>query len=228
MGYLVTVEAPDASGKATQTRMLCEHLERDGYKTALFSFPNYGSGACRPVEMYLAGELGGKPEDTGAYAASSFFAVDRYFSYRTKWKDLYESDDYVIVLDRYTTSNAVHQLCKLDESEWESFLAWLYDFEFVKLGLPVPDLTLSLDVAPETSLRLLRAREKEQNRPADIHESSVEYLKKCYKAAEYASEKWGWRRIECCGGDGQMLSREQIHGTIYATVKKFMPESMRK
>ncbi len=218
MGYLITIEAPDASGKATQTRMLCEHLEKDGYEVAKFSFPNYGSGACKPVEMYLGGELGAKPEDTGAYAASTFFAVDRYFSYHKDWKQLYEKDNFVVVLDRYTTSNAVHQICKKPVEEWEEFLTWLYDFEFTKLGLPVPDLTISLDVLPETSQKLLKQRAILENRPADIHELDENYLKKCRDAALYTAEKWAWKKIECCMENGDMKSRDEIHDMIYKTV----------
>lgn len=228
MGYLVTIEAPDASGKATQTKMLCERLRADGYRTEKFSFPNYGSGACKPVEMYLAGFLGSKPEDTNAYAASTFFAVDRYFSYRKDWKSLYESKDCIIVLDRYTTSNAVHQICKKPKEEWDGFLDWLYDFEFVKLGLPVPDLTLSLDVLPETSEKLMKRRAVQENRPADIHEADREYLVKCHEAAEYAAEKWSWEKIYCCERDGEMKSREQIHSLIYQKVLDFMPKEMKK
>ncbi len=217
MGYLITIEAPDASGKATQTELLCKHLEKDGYKVKKFSFPNYGSGACKPVEMYLSGELGGKPEDTNAFAASSFFAVDRYFSYRCDWKKLLD-EDFVIVLDRYTTSNAVHQLCKQPKADWDEFLSWLYDFEFVKLGLPVPDITISLDVAPETSRKLLLKRAVEQNRKADIHELDENYLKKCYDAAEYAAIKWNWQRIQCCDDNKEMKSRKEIHDLIYSKV----------
>ncbi len=218
MGHLITIEAPDASGKATQTALLCEALKSAGYECFKFSFPNYGKPACKPVELYLSGALGSKPADTGAYAASAFFAVDRYFSYRTEWKELYLKPNTVIVLDRYTTSNAVHQIEKLPKDEWDAYLSWLYDFEFVKLGLPVPDITISLDVPPEVSEKLLKKRAAEQNRPADIHEADKPYLEKCYAAAKYAADKWGWVRIECCTPDGNMKSREEIHSLIYKQV----------
>lgn len=227
MGYLVTIEAPDASGKATQTKMLCEHLERDGYKTAKFSFPNYESRACEPVKMYLEGALGDKPSDTSAYAASVFFAVDRYFSYVQNFKKLLE-EDYVVVLDRYTTSNAVHQISKLPENEWDEFLSWLYDFEYKKLSLPVPDITVSLDVPVSTSYKLLEKRAVEDDRKKDIHENDREYLEKCYKASLYTREKWGWAKIECCDENGDMKSREDIHKIIYEKVINSMPEGMKK
>lgn len=220
MGFLITVEAPDASGKATQTKMLLDRLTAEGYKTYKFAFPNYGSDACRPVEMYLDGVLGKKPEDTNAYSASVLFAVDRFFSYRTEWKKLLDEENTVIVLDRYTTSNAVHQIVKLDEGEWDGFLCWLYDFEFVKMALPVPDITIALDVPPEVSKVLMDRRAKEdENHKTDIHEADTEYLKKCYEASKYASEKWNWKRIECTA-NGEMLSREEIHDKIYNAVKE--------
>ena len=222
MGFLITIEAPDASGKATQTKMLTERLAKEGFKTYTFSFPNYGSDACKPVELYLSGVLGNKAEDTGAYSASVLFAVDRFFSYRTQWKKLLDEDNTVIILDRYTTSNAVHQICKLPSDEWESYLTWLYDFEFNKMALPVPDITLALDVKPTVSRILLEKRAKEDsNHKTDIHEADREYLEKCYHASKYASEKWGWKRIECCDGDS-MKSREEIHSLIYDAVRDAM------
>ena len=218
MGFLITIEAPDASGKATQTELLRKHLEEDGFKTYKFSFPNYGSDACKPAELYLSGALGAKAEDTGAYAASVLFAVDRFFSYRTQWKQLLEDSKTVIVLDRYTTSNAVHQICKLPRELWEEYLGWLYDFEFNKMALPIPDITIALDVKPYVSKILLDKRAKEDaSHKSDIHEADSEYLEKCYMASKYASEKWGWTRIECCDGDS-MKSREEIHGMIYKAV----------
>ncbi len=218
MGFLITIEAPDASGKATQTKLLAERLTEEGYKTYKFSFPNYGSDACKPVEMYLDGVLGKKPEDTNAYSASVLFAVDRLFSYRTEWKKLLAEENTVIILDRYTTSNAVHQICKLERGEWDEFLSWLYDLEFEKMSLPVPDITLALDVPPEINKVLLEKRAKEDaSHKTDIHEADAAYLEKCYEASKYASEKWGWTRIPCTDAEG-MLSREEIHGMIYSAV----------
>ena len=222
MGFLITVEAPDASGKATQTKMLLDRLTAEGYKTYKFAFPNYGSDACKPVEMYLDGVLGNRPEDTNAYSASVLFAVDRFFSYRTEWKKLLDEENTVILLDRYTTSNAVHQIVKLPENEWDGFLSWLYDFEFVKMALPVPDITVALDVEPEISKKLMDRRAKEDaNHKTDIHEADTEYLKRCYEASKYASTSWGWKRIECTK-DGEMLSREEIHEKIYNSVKEII------
>ena len=219
MGYLLTIEAPDASGKSTQVNALTKRLEENGYKVRLVRFPNYGSDACKPVEMYLAGELGKNPADTGAYAASVFFAVDRYFSYRTDWKKDLDDDKTVVILDRYTTSNAIHQLAKIDdEAEKCEFLDWLYDFEFGKLELPKPDDTIFLDVEPEVSKKLLLARaEADSSHFTDIHEADTGYLKKCYNAALFAADKKGWKKITCtkCG---EMRTIEDISDEIWQYV----------
>ncbi len=202
MGYLLTFEAPDASGKSTQVSLLKERLQKAGYKVESVRFPRYGTDACKPVEMYLGGVLGNRPEDTGAYAASVLFAVDRYFSYKTEWKTLLEDKDTVVILDRYTTSNAIHQLAKIeDPDKQKAFLDWLYDFEFGKLGLPVPNDTLFLDVPPAVSLSLLHARAKEDAaHVTDIHEADEAYLATCYKAAKFAAREKNWHVIPCTDG----------------------------
>lgn len=224
MGFLITLEAPDASGKATQTSLLAKRLEEDGFKVYKRSFPNYGSDACKPAELYLSGVLGKKAGDTNAYAASVLFAVDRFFSYKTDWEKLLENENTVIILDRYTTSNAVHQICKLPREMWEDFLKWLYDFEFCKMTLPVPDMTIFLDVEPSVSEKMLKKRaEQDSEHKTDIHEEDTGYLKKCYDAGGYAAKKWGWEKIECCR-EGQMKSREEISDMIYDAVRKKMEE----
>ncbi len=219
MGYLLTIEAPDASGKSTQVNALTKKLEESGFTVRLVRFPNYGSDACKPVEMYLSGVLGDNPSDTGAYAASVFFAVDRYFSYNTDWKKDLEKDNCVVILDRYTTSNAIHQLAKLDSNaEKEEFLNWLYDFEFSKLNLPVPDDTIFLDVEPEVSQKLLAKRAKDDSsHVTDIHEADKAYLLNCYKAAQFAAVKKSWKVIRCTE-NGDMRTIDDISDELYSYV----------
>ena len=216
MGYLLTIEAPDASGKSTQVNQLTKRLEDAGYEVKLIRFPNYGSDACKPVELYLGGYLGNNPSDTGAYAASVFFAVDRYFSYNTEWKSDLENENCVVILDRYTTSNAIHQLAKIDDNkEKEDFLDWLYDFEFSKLELPVPDDTIFLDVEPEVSRSLLEKRAiDDKEHFTDIHEADRKYLEKCYNAAHIAADKKNWKKIKCTE-NGKMRTIEDIGNEIY-------------
>ena len=111
----------------------------------------------------------------------------------------------VIIANRYTTANAVHQLSKLPREEWEGFLNWLWDFEFGKLGLPAPDDVIYLEVPPEVSMSLVDSRGREK----DIHELDADHLKNSYAAALYCSERLGWHRISCAP-EGKMLQREQI------------------
>ncbi len=217
-GKLIVIEAGDGSGKATQTRALYEHLQRDGIPVHQVSFPDYSSDSSALIRMYLGGNFGGHAEDVNAYAASTFYAADRYASYRMKWKSFYGTGD-VILADRYTTSNMVHQAVKLtDRDERDEFLDWLWDFEFVKLGLPVPDLVLFLDMPPEISDRLIAARAAAGTRGKDIHEADREYLHRCYRAYQELSEKYGWCRI-LCSEQGEPRSIEAIHGDVYQAVK---------
>lgn len=209
MSRLITIEGLDGSGKATQTRMLCAELERRGVNVRSVSFPNYKEPSSAPVKMYLNGDFGKKPGDVNAYAASSFFAVDRYASYVRHWREDYKNG-ILIVADRYTTSNMIYQLSKLPKSDWDGFITWLCDFEYKKLGLPEPNLTLYLDVEPEISQKLLSKRYNGDNNKKDIHESNVGYLSICRESAAYAARRLGWKVIRCTSS-GKLLDAESIH-----------------
>ena len=161
MATLIALDGLDGSGKNTQTNMLVDRLKIDGYSVRRLSFPMYESDSSAPVRMYLDGRLGQRPSDTNAYAASTFFAVDRYASYKADWKNDYDKVGKVVVANRYTSANAVHQLSKLPQNEWNGFLDWLWDFEFIKLGIPVPDVVLYLELPPELSLELVNHRSDE-------------------------------------------------------------------
>ena len=216
-GKLIVIEAGDGSGKATQTKALYEHLKRDGKSVHRISFPDYASDSSALVKMYLNGSFGGHAEDVNAYAASTFYAADRYASYRMKWKSRYEAGD-IILADRYTTSNMVHQAVKLtDAAERGAFLDWLWDFEFGKLGLPVPDLVVFLDMPPEISDRLIAERAEEKAQMKDIHEKDAEYLHRCHAAYLELAAKYGWRRV-ACAKDGAIRGIEEIHGDVYQEV----------
>lgn len=217
-GKLIIIEAGDGSGKETQTKALYEHLRSDGRRVHRISFPDYPSDSSALVRMYLKGSFGGHAEDVNAYAASTFYAVDRYASYRMKWKAAYEAGDWILA-DRYTTSNMVHQAVKLtDAEEREAFLEWLWDFEFVKLGLPVPDLVIFLDMDPAVSDRLIAERSKD-GREKDIHERDREYLHRCHGAYLELAEKYHWSRI-VCSEQGEPRSIEGIHAEVYEVVRR--------
>ena len=167
-GTLIVLEGLDGSGKATQAKLLAQHLKEAGKNVQEITFPDYASDSSALVKMYLAGQFGDKPDDVNAYAASSFYAVDRYASYKTSWGSFYEAGG-VIIADRYTTSNAVHQCSKLPPEQWESFLQWLFDYEFRLLGLPAPDEVIYLQVDPAVSQKLMTGRyhgdESKKRRP---------------------------------------------------------------
>lgn len=216
-GKLIIIEAGDGSGKATQTKALYDHLCREGYRVHRIEFPDYAADSSMLVRMYLRGDFGGHAEDVNAYAASTFFAVDRYASYRMKWKKAYESGA-IILADRYTTSNMVHQAVKLtDKAEREAFLDWLWDFEFHKLGLPVPDKVVFLDMDPEVADRLIAARAEETAQEKDIHERDRTYLHRCHAAYEELAAKYGWTRV-ACSENGEPRSVAAIHADVYAAV----------
>lgn len=218
MGTLIVIEGSDGSGKATQTKLLYEYLKDQGKKVKMVSYPNYESPSSSLVKMYLGGRFGTDPYGVNAYVASSFFAVDRFASYLGEWKEFYESsEDAVVICDRYVTSNMLHQTSKLESlAEKERFLEWEYDFEFVKGGLPVPDLVFFLDVPPDTAFRLMRDRENKITHKSekDIHESNKDFLVKSYENSILVGKKYGWRNIRCCDDEGNMESMEVIHGRI--------------
>lgn len=206
-GTLIVIEGLDGSGKATQARLLADYLLQSGKQAMQIAFPAYESKSSALVKMYLSGEIG-TLEVVNAYAASSFYAADRYISYQTNWKNSYQAG-HTIVVDRYTTSNAAHQMSKLPRAEWDDYLCWMQDFEYGRLGLPQPDMVLYLDMHPETSRRLLEKRYGGDEGKQDIHEKDLAYLLRCRQAALYAGEKLGWRMIPCCDGK-EPLAIEEI------------------
>ena len=216
-GKLIVMEGIDGSGKSTQYQKLCERLTAEGTAYRKAVFPRYQEESSALIRAYLGGQFGEKPGDVNAYAAATFFAVDRFAAFKTDWGAYYKNGG-LILSDRYTTSNACHQGCKLDEAERQSYLDWLYDFEFGKIGLPAPDLVIYLDVDIEVSRRQMEHRQNETNTSADIHEKDFEYLSACLEAGRYAADHYGWKRIRCMHGDA-MRSVEEIHEEIYAAVK---------
>ena len=213
MGRFIVIDGLDGSGKETQSLILKKHLEDMGIKVRYISFPCYDNDSSLFVKKYLNGELGSRPEDTNAYAASSFFALDRYLSYRTDWKKDIDDPDTVVIANRYTTANAVHQLSKLPREQWNAFLSWLWDFEFYKLGIPVPDAVIYLEMHPDISYKLIKSRSEKTGRATDIHENDGEFLYKSYEAALYASDRLNWSRICCYEGENP-LSIEDISSLV--------------
>lgn len=202
MGQFIVIDGLDGSGKHTQLTRLAAYLKQQGKTVRCIDFPHYHTPGCVLVEEYLAGKLGDKPSDTNAYAASLFYAMDRYYSYRTDWKRDYDDPNVILLADRYTTANAVHQTAKLERQEWDAFLEWLFDTEYRKLALPAPDKVIYLEMLPALSLALVEKRSHSDNRPKDIHEKEAAFFQKSYEAALYAAEKYSWERLRCYTGTG--------------------------
>ena len=223
MGKLIVIEGTDGSGKSTQFKLLTSRLEAENRAFQKLVFPQYAEPSSALIRMYLGGEFGTKPSDVNAYAASAFYAVDRYASFKKVWGQWYEAGG-LIVSDRYTTSNAVHQASKEPVEKQPEFLKWLYDFEYAKLGLPCPDLIIYLDVPTDFTEAMMRRREADTNTKADIHEQDMDYLATCRRTGKAAAEYYGWTVIQCVK-DGAMRSIEDIHEEIYRHVAACLEDS---
>lgn len=218
-GKLVIIDGSDGSGKATQSLTLFKRLQQEGYKVKKVEFPDYNSDSSALIKMYLNGDFGSKPGDVNAYAASAFYAVDRFASYKMKWKDFYDEGG-IILADRYTTSNMVHQAAKIDNADdRNSYLDWLWNFEFNLFGLPIPDAVIFLDVPPEYSRNLMkdRANKFTGQEKKDIHESDSAFLEKSYHNAKLIADKYGWITIQCVESR-TMHSVAEIHEKIYDSI----------
>lgn len=220
-GKLIIIEGVDSSGKATHAKILYERLLNENNKVKKVEFPNYKSDSSALVKMYLNGDFGDKPEDVNPYAASVFFAIDRFASYKTVWIDFYDNGG-IIVSDRYTMSNMIHQAAKIkDNAEKKVFLEWLWDLEFIKLGIPVPDCVIFLDMPPEHALSLMKDRKNKITglNEKDIHENNSEYLLESYKNACDIAKIYNWNHVYCVE-DGRIRDIADIHKDIFSIVEQ--------
>lgn len=210
-GFLIAIEGTDGSGKATQSALLYDRLKEAGTSVKKIEFPNYKSESSSLAKMYLAGDFGKNPEDVSPKVASTFYAADRFASYRMEWESFYKEGG-VIIADRYTTSNMVHQASKIkNEEEKNSFLDWLWDLEYNIYGIPVPDAVIFLDMPPEYSIMLMKERANKftGNLEKDIHEKSSEYIQASYSNALGVAKKYGWHIVHCIR-DGKIKDKEEI------------------
>ena len=218
-GKLLVIEAPDGSGKATQTKHLLENLLKAGKNARQITFPDYDSPSSALVKMYLRGMFGKEATAVNPYAASLFYAVDRYASYKTTWRD-FLTEGGIVIADRYVTSNMAHQAVKIaDSAEREKFLDWLFDTEYEKLELPKPDAVIFLDMPPKAAQKLIAAR---ANNGEDIHEKDEEYLAKTYDEYSRLAEKYGWERVKCADGEGVPLTINEIAARVWEIAKKIL------
>ncbi len=218
MSKLIVLDGIDGCGKSTQFERMTERLREMGVPVRPVSFPEYDKPSAALVKMYLGGAFSDVPGGVNAYAASSFYAVDRIASYKLYWADAYKRGD-LILASRYTTSNAIHQMSKLPQEQWDDYLAWLEEYEYGKLGLPKPDCVILLSLPLEISQRLLMQRYDGDAAKKDIHESDLAYLQQCRISAQYAAEKMGWKVVDCSDGEN-MRSVESIHEQLLHLIEE--------
>ncbi len=214
-GFLIAIEGVDSSGKATQAKILYENIKNEGRKVMMVEFPDYKSNSSALVKMYLNGDFGKNPKEVNPYAASVFFAADRFASFNITWKKFYE-EGYIIICDRYVTSNMIYQAAKFEDGkERDDYLEWLADLEFEKLKLPVPDIVIFLNISPRYCSHLIKSRMNKitGKKEKDIHEKNEEYMKKTYEAALLVARKYKWKILDCID-NGHLMSIEKISGLI--------------
>ncbi|WP_312645202.1 thymidylate kinase [Hydrogenoanaerobacterium sp.] len=212
----IEIEGLDGSGKETQSKLLAQRLNEQGIPALRITFPDYEHPWSVFVKMYLGGEFGGNVDDVNAYTATSFYALDRYASFKKNWEQAYK-EGAVIIADRYVGSNLIHQMSKLPREQWDAFFQWQQDFEFDKLGLPRPDKVLYLQMEPSTSKRLMEKRYQGDENKKDLHERNFAYLMRCRETANYAVQRSGWEVIRCCDGEAP-YTIEAIHDRIMSTL----------
>lgn len=223
MGNLFVIDGTDGSGKQTQFEKLKERLSKDGVDYKTVSFPNYDSPSSSLVKMYLSGEFGENAKDVSPYIASTFYAADRYATFKKDLEEYYNNDG-IILADRYTTANMVHQAGKIEnEDEREKFISWLFDLEFNIYGLPKPSKVFFLNMPPEKTIKLMEGRENKfsHTETKDIHERDKTHLIDSYNAACSVATKYGWYEVKCCQND-KIRTIEDIHEEIYKEVKKVL------
>ena len=198
-GRLITLGGIDSSGKSTQAELLVARLQREGYPVATMKFPTYGTPSAKDVEDYLNGRFG-PPETVDPYRASGFYAENRRQECGPIREGLAQGRHYV--LDRYQESNIGHQGGKFaGAEERKRFLLWLDDLEFVKNGIPRPDLVILLHMPAYVSFQFIERRDKgkdymDSGTTADGHEN-LAHLRATERAYLDAAAQFHWRIVEC-------------------------------
>jgi dTMP kinase len=221
MGKLFAIDGTDGSGKQTQFNKLCEKLNAEGIDYRTVSFPNYDSPSSSLVKMYLSGEFGTNAKEISPYIASTFYAVDRYATFKTGYQEYYDNGG-IILADRYTTANMVHQAGKIyDKTERKKFLDWLWDYEFNLYGLPIPTEVFFLNMPVEKAMELMKNRENKftKDQVKDIHERDKNHLIDAHSAACDVAKDYNWYEINCVKDD-KIRTIEDIHEEIYAEIRK--------
>lgn len=211
-GTLWILEGLDGCGKSTQLPLVSAALAARGFRNRVISFPDYADPSSAPVQLYLQGKLGAA-EAVNAYAASSFYAVDRYCAYRQHWGAAFEAGESILA-GRYVSSNAIYQMTKLPRDAWDAYLAWLADYEYEKLGLPRPDRVVYLDLPLAAAQQRLLKRYHGDAAQRDVHERDVSFLTRCHAAAQYVAEQEHWIVLPCTAPDGSIIPIETMTSRI--------------
>lgn len=231
MAKFIVIDGLDGCGKATQTELLREYLEKKGKKVVKITFPKYDSDSSAAVRMYLNGELGKDATILNPYMCGSFYAVDRFIQYVTDWKKYFDEDDNtVIISDRYLSANIIHQGGKLENrDERFKYANWCYNYECKQCGLPQEDVTIVLTIKPEISQKLMTDRYSGDETKKDIHEADLEYLKNCYDRLKWTAydikmnKLANWIHLNCEDSTGEKVdTRENIHKKIVEYIDKII------
>lgn len=188
-GKLIVIEGLDFAGKSTQLELLRDEIQKRGNNNVYIGgFPNYAEESSVFVREYLRGAY---PTSVDAKTVATFYGLDRYSTYHTKgMKEVYESGG-LVILDRYTTSNIVHQGSKCAKAgEVIDFIEWIENYEYNTLGLPRPDRVIFLATTLELVAKMRKTRE------LDVLERDWEYVKRTHTVATDIVRKLGWEMVE--------------------------------
>lgn len=218
-GKIIVIEGGDGSGKATQSKLLIEYLEKNSIPHAYLDFPNYSSFYGKLVGKFLRGEFGDL-DSVSPYLASLTFALDRLSAKDTIENHVKEGK--IVVMNRYATSNMAHQGSKIsDETKRNEFLEWLEELEYTTNQIPREDAVIYLSVPWQEGSKLTKLKGDRaylNGKKEDIHEASENHRKDTEAIYKILAKKRSWITIRCMEND-TMKSKEQIHDEIIEVLK---------
>ncbi len=224
MGKFLVIEGLDGSGKSTQIQMLRAHLKERQVGHHYIHFPRTNEGIYgEMIARFLRGEFG-DVNAVNPYIVALLYAGDRADAKEMIARWLTSGD--AVIVDRYVYSNVAFQCAKVDSSRDKQELRdWILDIEYKHNQIPMPDVSLYLNMPFDFIRRSLAkvrqgaAREYLLGK-TDIHEASIDLQKKV--EAEYlqlARDNNDLYRIDCCGTNGQPLAPERIHARILEVLR---------
>ncbi|MFA4873529.1 MAG: thymidylate kinase [Patescibacteria group bacterium] len=220
-GKLIVIEGTDGSGKATQIKLLAQHLRRMQKLFHVVDFPQYGKKSAVLVEKYLHGAFG-PIERVDPYITSLFYAIDRYSMQELLWRWLKKD---IVIANRYTTANMLHQAAKIKSLDGQKkYIAWVKHLEYDVLALPKPDIVFFLDVPISFSTRLVMkkgCRKYLLGKKRDLAERNLKHQQAAYAIGRMLCRTGAWVRIPCTR-KGSLLSPREIHESILNVIKKYL------